>query len=91
MPHSQTQGTPIISKKANGIRRMPDTPDSKLQKPAKPADSVKKLDSARKPHASRLPSMYKMSDGPGRQYTHWDYVLMEMKWLAADFIQVREA
>ncbi len=52
------------------------------------ADILKRVSELRKEglwSAKRLPKVQE----PGRNKSHWDYVLEEMAWLATDFAQER--
>ena len=84
------------AKKANGLRRGPETPDSKPLRNQKPSDwgGIGKKSDTGKKHALARPSHASKAPAPGeatitRTHTHWDYVMMEMKWMAVDFMQVQ--
>mmetsp|Transcript_39746 Transcript_39746/g.112786 ORF Transcript_39746/g.112786 Transcript_39746/m.112786 type:complete len:1021 (+) Transcript_39746:660-3722(+) len=84
-------------KKNNGLRRAPETPDSKPLRNLKASEGGgmgKKSDAVGKKHGSVRPSHPNKAPSPAeptiiRAHTHWDYVMMEMKWMAVDFMQER--
>lgn len=49
---------------------------------------MKKSDAGSKKALLQRPAAAKAPADPAYSYTHWDYVMMEMKWMAQDFMQV---
>jgi hypothetical protein len=63
--------------------------DVKVGKSGDPGGATKKGDHSKKVSSQRqaAASKIKAAVEPNRWFSHWDYVLKEMKWMATDFMQ----